>query len=491
MRRLLGIFLLLAGFAAFTWQNGVDQDLWGHLAFGRATWLNGGVLRADPYAYVPTRPWVNHEWLCEAIYYLILAAAGSVGLLVFKGLLGAGAAWCAGSARRAPSMLVAGVATIALLGMRNDLYTRPYIFSYAGFAATIYLLESRRRYALWLLPPLIGLWANCHAAFVVGLGTTAIYLAGSAMDRDWDRVRRLAVALTMATLATLLNPYGVRYWPFVIEAVTMSRPYITEWRSLPWSGVRPELGPFGDFVFTLRYFPECKALLLAVAIVILWRRRWSGRHAVACALLGITAWMALSHYRHVPLFLLAAVAYGPSLVADGGRENRRLGVALCAAALTVVAILLPRLATGLVMPLESSRSGVTFPANAVRLIQANGLRGNLLIFFDWGEFAIWELWPACKVSFDGRLETVYPREAIEKNLDFTFGKSADMLRDADVVLVRLKTADFVRAQPGWREVYRDEASALFVPASRVRPAYRRPGGPGGSSMPLDEWLGRP
>ena len=38
---------------------------------------------------------------------------------------------------------------------------------------------------------------------------------------------------------------------------------------------------------------------------------------------------------------------------------------------------------------------------------------GLLLPFEWGEYAIWHLWPACRVSVDGRFRTVYPEEILE------------------------------------------------------------------------------
>ena len=37
----------------------------------------------------------------------------------------------------------------------------------------------------------------------------------------------------------------------------------------------------------------------------------------------------------------------------------------------------------------------------------DGLRGNLLNWFDWGEYIIWQFGPDLKVSIDGRREPLY------------------------------------------------------------------------------------
>jgi hypothetical protein len=43
----------------------------------------------------------------------------------------------------------------------------------------------------------------------------------------------------------------------------------------------------------------------------------------------------------------------------------------------------------------------------VEAVRPRALRGRLITWFGWGEYAIWHFGPDLKVSFDGRRETVY------------------------------------------------------------------------------------
>jgi hypothetical protein len=49
------------------------------------------------------------------------------------------------------------------------------------------------------------------------------------------------------------------------------------------------------------------------------------------------------------------------------------------------------------------------PYNAFKFIHDNGLYGNLAVWFDWAQSAIWYLHDDCRVAFDGRFRTVYPQ----------------------------------------------------------------------------------
>jgi hypothetical protein len=59
-------------------------------------------------------------------------------------------------------------------------------------------------------------------------------------------------------------------------------------------------------------------------------------------------------------------------------------------------------------------------ADAVSVLK-NATDGNrLLVWFDWGEYAIWHLSPAMRVSIDGRRETVYSASVQNRHVQFFF-----------------------------------------------------------------------
>src|SRR5262249_36578513 len=52
--------------------NFVDIDLWHQMALIRESLAAGHLLKADPFAYTPTRtPWVDHEWGAGAIAFFL------------------------------------------------------------------------------------------------------------------------------------------------------------------------------------------------------------------------------------------------------------------------------------------------------------------------------------------------------------------------------------------------------------------------------------
>ena len=402
----------LLGFWCFASQRNVDQDLFGHLTFGRDAWAAGHVLTQDPYSYVPHLPvWYNHEWLWETSAWWLYAHGGASLLLLAKALCGVVlfTALAALALRRgATPLFIALMLSLAALGIADHVFTRPLVFTYMAFPLCLLLLEHIE--TKWALPALVGLflvWANMHAAFVVGLGCAAIYAVPG-------RSMKAAAAAGLGALAACVNPYGVAYWPFVLHAVTMKRPYITEFRPVPWSF--DILSPISTWHFILPWY---KLTLMIVAIALITASR---RDLRAVALLVITAVMSLSSYRHMPLFLITAAAFAPELFASRVQLRApRLAPALFTILVAGLWAVSATRAFTLMVPIRPVPDlDFWFPYDGVRFLKANNLHGNIACMFDWGEFLIWEL-PQDKVSFDGRLETVYPESTVQANLQFTFG----------------------------------------------------------------------
>src|SRR5262245_36060082 len=66
-----------------------DPDLWGHLRFGLDLLDSGRIVRADVYSYLTgDQPWINHEWLSEAIMAIAFRVGGASGLIAIKMAIG-------------------------------------------------------------------------------------------------------------------------------------------------------------------------------------------------------------------------------------------------------------------------------------------------------------------------------------------------------------------------------------------------------------------
>ncbi|MBI1817349.1 MAG: hypothetical protein HYR72_20440 [Deltaproteobacteria bacterium] len=471
-RVLTAAWLLLLASSAFYFlsTNEADNDLWGHVYFGRAIVQAGDVIRHDPYTYTaPNAPWMNHEWLSQVLLYAAYARAGGPGLWVLKFAVTLATAALlfarvrAVAIRNAASPWVWGpVGLLALAVLSRGGAIRPQMFSYLGFAAVLAWCDREHARGGWWLPLAFVVWVNLHGGFVLGLGVLALYAIVAITTGPTSQRGRTLVLLMLSLAATLVNPYGWRLLTYIAGELTVEHP-ITEWQA----------AAVGD-VSQQTFFA-----LLALYIVTLPFARWreqSWQTVLAIA----TAAMALQHQRHTPVFAIAAAAPTAAQMAAAVRwwpwrrfvfsagAQRLLGGALIALALAQVTLQGRRLV--------ADRFAVVFdpndyPVDAVRALAADTGDLNLAVPLDWGEYVLWHVAPRVKVSLDGRFATLFPPAVVRDNFNF-FAGEGEWTRlltayPTEAALVPRAAPCLIRQQPGWQRVYVDSIAEIYVRSDRV------------------------
>ena len=458
-----------------------DPDLWGHIKFGETAWKAGRVAVPDPFSYLTSgRLWLNHEWLSEVVFYLVFDAMGSAGLIAMKVVLSlvmVGILYRHLGRQGVNALRAAFLVVLVLYFFLISLLTvRTLIFTYPLFLIVLVLIH-RMSTALprwrWIVPPLFVLWANLHPGFIAGLGILGIWATveiaarhltdGHPVVAARPATREIVLLVVASCLATLLNPYGLTLWGFLRETAFGARPDISEWEPLAL------MTSYG-----LSY-----AAFVALALWgIIYSRR--PRRASLMTVLAVTALLPLVAIRHTPLAALGITALAGEHIADGWASwasarhasgpLRDLSpawftaAALCATLVLGVSALLRFSSCIRITPEVGAGS---YPARAVGLIKQSGVAGNLAIDFDWGEYALYHLSPAVKVSVDGRRETMYSRTIYIENLAFMFGRRDwdALLRRPETQLALVKTGfptfNLMRLEPGWRLIYQDSLASLF------------------------------
>jgi hypothetical protein len=104
---------------------------------------------------------------------------------------------------------------------------------------------------------------------------------------------------------------------------------------------------------------------------------------------------------------------------------------------------------------------------AVALLNQQPAGKRILVWFNWGEYAIWHLSPRMQVSIDGRRETVYSDTVQTRHFDFYFDRRGgatlpDDLR-ADYIWVPriLPAVRRLRRDSRWTPIYEGEQSVIF------------------------------
>lgn len=453
-----------------------DPDLWWHLS--AADWIaaHGNWPRADWLSFTRAgEPWADFEWLAQLAFRAVYGAAGLAGLWVLKAALLAVAGavvWALLSRRGLPPPARAAAVGLWVAAMVPRADIRAELFSLAGFAWLLCLLETRwdaaarggerwRRAAA--CAALFALWANLHGGFAYGLLLLALYAARDALGGGR---RGLALCAASGVAGALLNPYGAQVYAVLArhgrEAGALTR-YIMEWGPL-------SLGRPG-------HWPTWALLAAAAALL---ARRWRRERRAPLwelLLLGAFAVPGLRHARLAAYFATLACALMAARAPVSARAASG-ALALCAAFglwTGARAGVFRRVAHAEYLPVRA----------AAYLERSEELRGLRLYHpWGWGGYLGYRLAPRTQVFQDGRyifhellLEGAEAIRAPSTWQDFLaqYGVNAALMENAPLSFPTERVYPdgsrkaFARPyylgtmpREAWALVYWDEKALLFV-----------------------------
>ena len=465
IRRVVPIVLFSMIFVLAVRQSvSIDPDLWWHLKAGQQIIDTRSIPHTDDYSFTKQgSEWVAHEWLSEVIMDAIYRVTGLTGLVTIFSLIIVIALWltyrrCDGRPYAASiAIVLAAAASSPLFGVRPQMLTL--------LLASIYIaiLERLDRPRIWWLVPLMLLWVNVHAGFALGLALIGLYIARAVLDREWNQIRPLVIALLLCTAVVPLNPNGFRMFSYPYETLTSPSmaAFIQEWAS-------------PDFHKTT-YLPLAILLLSTFAAMALSPKR-PRRGEIFLVL--IAALGALRSVRHIPIFsLFAAPVLARHLWAIAkdrgwdklltGAEARPTGLKLL---INIILLLAPLvLAVTRVWDFAShQRKYVTLrnPVAAVEFLKSQHLPGPIYNRYGWGGYLIYQLYPEYRVYIDGRAD-VYGDAFFTEAMKVYDGvgnwkEPLDRYGIQTVIIdtnVALSTA--LRNDNEWSNVYEDDQAVIF------------------------------
>ena len=388
-----------------------DPDLWGHLRYG-LDWLSSfSVHTTDVYSFTSDRPWINHEWLAEALFAATYRVGGTIALAILNAaivLAALGVArWSARRSGMAGWRLDVLTAAVFLFGVAPLTQTlRPQATSSLLFVillAVIRELDSGRYRMAFALPLLFLAWANLHGAWVMAGGILAIWTFVRIVQVPSHRVRLALLGAGVASAAaTLVNPYGIELWRFLIETVRFERSDIVEWGSL--------------FSTPIMFVPWTATVAIAVLAFARSRREHWAYFAV-CLFLAVASFRVI---RLVPFFSLAVLLLpGPLLAGSTAPVRASIDARGLIGASVIWMICVASTTVG---PLRvgclQRRGSFSIDERAAAFLRENKATGKLVVWFDWGEYVSWHFGPNLKVSMDGRRETVYSEPFLQAHNAF-------------------------------------------------------------------------
>ena len=468
--RYAGIVLL--GLLAMTARSATDPDLWWHLRTGQWIVETRSIPHSDSFSF--TRggsPWISHEWLSEVTLFELWKRSGPQTVIIFSAIITtAGFLFlylrCPGKPHWAAAATVLGAwASAPTWG------ARPQMFTFTLASLLLWLIErgeERPRLLLWI-PPLFLLWLNLHGGFALGPALLVLYALGLIFEAvigttSWQQARPIilrVLAITLACLALVpLNPSGAQLYRYPLDTLRSHgmRSLIVEW--------------FSPDAHQWLYFPFLLTFLLLIPALAVSRSPLRGRVLVPLLL---TSFAALDAVRHIPIFILIAVpVIAASLPDSSSSEVFSPPPALpkfraffnAALLITLTAFVLFRW-TNLAHN-EGSREAALLPEKAIAFLHATPEPERVFVFYDWGGYAIWKLYPQYRVFADGRADLYGDdllRQCIQTVPQVRQGWQTVLdTWDVQTILVppTIPLAQALLLDPNWIAPYRDSRAVIFV-----------------------------
>lgn len=216
------------------------QDAYLALVDGRVIAMHG----IPHYSYLTVMAygvrWVDQQWLAQLAFYELFKLGGYA-LLVFVDVvlvsLGIGLAIAAAHSLGASErQVIRGIVPGTFFYIVVGVTIRSQVFAYPLFVATLWLLaaEVRKptRMRVFLVFPMLVLWANLHGSVTLGVGLAMLYGLTLLVRGVREHWLRAVVFIVGPPLCLLLTPYGfsiVHYFHATLFNSEFSK-LVTEWK---------------------------------------------------------------------------------------------------------------------------------------------------------------------------------------------------------------------------------------------------------------------
>ena len=395
----------------------MDGDTGWHIRTGEYILDHHAVPTSDLFSFSKAgEPWFAWEWLADVIYGWLFRSMGLKGVVLLSGLIISLIAtiilrhmlW-----RKANLFISLAITLFCAAAASIHYHARPHLFTLLFLVITMWMLDRDRSspsWHVWLLIPLTALWTNLHGGFLLIIAVTGLLAVGTMVEafflqsRRWSSAFRYPALLAGCSLATILNPYGIGLHKHALEYLrsTWIKDMVEEFHSPNFHSE------------SMLYFEILLFLGFAAAVGFLRRRR-----IVEPLWIVYFAHTALESARHVTIYVLLA---GPIVAIeatkwwlDWSKDYSRkslpgilnqlageMGSGFRWASIWPVVLAVGLVFIGHPIQWPSDFSDERFPAKIVSAHREQIAAARVLTSDQWGDYLIFQLYPATKVFMDGR-----------------------------------------------------------------------------------------
>jgi hypothetical protein len=409
----------------------LDPDFGWHLASGRNSLESKTLPSANYYNYtLAEEEWINHEWLSDIIVYIIYNKAGYLALsilfaLLIVSVLGILHRFTRKHYNEKSSLLLTlflilwGVLAIRPhSGVRMQEVTLFFLVSLLG--VLFFYSRKRDRKILWLLLPLMYLWACLHGGFLLGVfllfafgivkvaeaviaGRYKPFFLYKQEVLNYKEIKSYLFFSLAAVFSTFFTPYGIKLYSFLSGySDTFYLTHIEEW--LPQYFL-----PFNYFQIT--YIALVASVVLFYFYYGLSRQKHEYKINIWEAFLLIFfILISIKSRRHFPLLFAGSLPLVAGFLSDFLNVKTESYLHKLSFWLKIYLISCLTVSTAFIAVKTDFTTSPfdhycrKYPCRAVDFLKSNpGYKDlNLLAEYGWGGYLIWQYPEGC-LFIDGRM----------------------------------------------------------------------------------------
>ena len=475
----IGVWLVM--FALFQESPAVmfqDPDTLWHIATGDLQRQAEQFVYHDPWSFTAgSTMWYNASWLWDVIFSIIYEHTGWLGVGIANSVILATtiSALFVLCMRRSGHGIAAFIIIVMTL-MLFPSHTRPLQLSMLWLTLVYGLLEAVSRQQmdrrwLWVIPPLMVLWANIHGGFLAAFLLLGIYGLTALISKDWSLFKRLLMVGITALLATSINPYGpVFIYQYIMMAMDPMNRVLEEWKPLSL-----HMDNAMHYIYVV--------LFLGLFV---WRRVSMSLNEILC--IGIWLLLGLSSVRHMPIFCIVSAPIASAMLASLMKPAQQTQtihpwIARCSAYVTAQInqrhrwrwglLLIPLMVGIYASPTVSQWNGNAYYSPVLDLseeldyITSHYADRHMYNDYALGGHIIFQSRGTPPVFIDGRSATAYPNHIIRDFAAFVYLEDDWEERFArypiDAILLHLSHphVEPLKAHPNWRRVFSGKNAVIF------------------------------
>lgn len=479
----------------------VDPDFPFHLKTGEYIYQHREIPKDDPFSFYGEgiitdreRFTLSQYWISQVIFYKLYSLIGPPGIIILRAMVFSifiFLLWFAIRNRGLySSLIITSLITIMFQTFKTD---RPQIFSFLFMLILILLIERSRRKSdsampLFLIPPLMLLWANMHAGFVFGIAVILIYTLSETskflinksnfIGQSLEKKSALIFfsAILLAVLFSYINPITNTQLLITLSSHTdaswiykVNREYI--------SPIKEMSVHFGVRTSAVAFF----VLFGFISIVFAFNTiRTKSIDITAFALFIFSSAAAFTSVRYIPFFVAITLPlsrnyrFFEDTDADFLKKSRKSSITFALFLIFfIVAIGFGLRDRNYILKLGQPAN---YPEGAANFLLANHIEANMFNQHNKGSYFIWRLYPYYKVFNDSRfisLEAVidtdvinYTLEDYKQPLNVGIANTLSDMVPEELGRIKISSTDFPSKQRGnkplWKKLLDEYKIDLIV-----------------------------